>query len=87
MITYEKDKEGDLVMMVDDETITGTFIKLGLGDDRGLEMMLRFADFYEEKGHNVRRIIGNYFEQKEGNRLLPRQGWTWAKLFSFLRGK
>lgn len=87
MIAYGKDEEGDLVMTVDDETLMGTYMKFQMGDDRGLEMMLRLADFYEDKGHNVRRLVDNYFRQKEVGKPVLRAGWGWSKLFNFFRGK
>ncbi len=82
-ITYEADEEGDLILGMDNEDITGTFVKVGLGDDRGLEILLRLAEFYEGKGHNVQRILGNFFRQKaaeEGIQARPKRGW-WARLF------
>lgn len=88
-ITYEKDEQGDLVLTFDNEDQLGTFVKLAMGDHTGLKLLLDMAAFYENKGHNMQRLLRNFLTEFEVERPLVRvkQGWTWKGFTDFLRGK
>ena len=75
-ISYERDGDGNLVVMFDDGTRLGTFLKVNMGDHVGIGHMLELAAFYAEKGHNVPRIVGEFL----GERQPPPPGF-WARLF------
>lgn len=64
MIKYEADQDGDLVISVDDETAMGTYVRLNMGDDKGITMLLELARFYDVKGHDVRRLVDKYLDKK-----------------------